>query len=143
MSLRTNSSGSDIRLVLGSGSSADYEWYNRFYISKEKRRVDIQYVTGYDGESLGFTLLYDDDTVTVHGTLRGTTGLFPIGYIYLSYDDSESPASLFGGSWTRLSGYFLYAGGSSATMGDTGDVVIAGGTNTAEYIKIAAWRRTA
>lgn len=141
MSLIANDSGNTIRLVLGSGEDADNKWYNRFYISKEANRVDMQYVFGYDGEGVGFTMMKDSDELTIHGVIGGTTGVFPIGYIYLSYDDSISPASLFGGSWTRISGYFLYAGGSSATMGDTGSVVTSGGTGSASYIKIAAWRR--
>ena len=87
-------------------------------------------------------MLKNSGVVTVHGTLGGSTGLFPIGYIYIS-TDTTSPAELFGGSWTRLSGYFLYATGSDSKV-DTvvsGGVVTAGGTNSAAYINVAAWER--
>lgn len=128
--------------VLGSGESDEYQYHNRFVIEKGSSFVDMLYIFNYSYTTTGFTF-NRDGTIDVYGELRGLNGLFPVGYIYLSYDDSISPASLFGGAWTRLNGYFLYAGGSSATMGDTGSVVTAGGTNSATYIKIAAWRRTA
>ncbi len=138
------SSSSDARpmFILGSGESDDYQYHNRFVIEKGTSYVDMLYIFNYSYTTTGFTF-NRDGTIDVYGELRGIDGLFPIGYIYLSYDDSISPASLFGGSWARLNGYFLYAGGPTANMGDTGNVVTAGGTNTATYIKIAAWRRTA
>lgn len=43
----------------------------------------------------------------------------PIGNYYIS-DDPTSPAELFGGTWTRLAGYFLYAEGDDACIGNTG-----------------------
>lgn len=43
----------------------------------------------------------------------------PIGNYYIS-DDPTSPAELFGGTWTRLAGYFLYAEGDDAWIGNTG-----------------------
>lgn len=45
--------------------------------------------------------------------------IYPVNSIYISYSHT-SPASLFGGTWTRITGYFLYAVGSSATIGYTG-----------------------
>lgn len=146
ISLYTNARGTSIKLILGAGESSDPDdWYNRFYISKTSRQVDIAYAYNWNGDTVGFTFKEDEDWVYINGQIAGYDGVFPIGYIYLSYDDSYSPSYLFGGSWTRLSGYFLYAGGSSATMGDIGEVPIEtdATTNTANFIKIAAWRRTA
>lgn len=53
---------------------------------------------------------------------------YPVGAIYTSYDTAtipESPASLFGGTWTRISEAFLYANSSDSgspyyTVGTTG-----------------------
>ncbi|WP_407450076.1 InlB B-repeat-containing protein [Fibrobacter sp.] len=67
---------------------------------------------------------------------------YPIGSIYWSYNHT-SPASLFGGTWTRISPYFLYAAGSTATIGETGLISTDTGTNNAHFIKVSAWRRTA
>lgn len=44
------------------------------------------------------------------------TNIYPVGSIYLSYV-STSPASLFGGSWTQLTGAFLRAANDTATGG--------------------------
>lgn len=44
---------------------------------------------------------------------------YPVGSIYIAYNNT-SPASLFGGSWTRITSRFLYAGTASSTMGATG-----------------------
>lgn len=143
IALTCSEDGDDIYCVLGSGAADDSSTYNRFYIEKTSQYVSLRYVNDYNGGYVGFDLFRSGEIMINAETISGYGGVFPIGYIYLSYDDSRSPASLFGGSWTRLNGYFLYAGGSSATMGDTGSVVTAGGTNSATYIKIAAWRRTA
>lgn len=45
--------------------------------------------------------------------------IFPVGSIVIRYDHT-SPASLYGGSWTRISSRFLYATGSTGTIGATG-----------------------
>ncbi|WP_105204536.1 DUF859 family phage minor structural protein [Neobittarella massiliensis] len=44
--------------------------------------------------------------------------VYPVNSIYISYSNT-SPASLFGGTWTRINGYYLYAGAASSTMGTT------------------------
>lgn len=41
---------------------------------------------------------------------------YPVGALYLSFS-STSPASLFGGSWAAVSGYYLYAGNGTSTGG--------------------------
>lgn len=43
----------------------------------------------------------------------------PIGYVYIS-DNSTSPASLFGGTWERLNGYYPYFGAGYSTTSYTG-----------------------
>lgn len=69
-----------------------------------------------------------DGTATVTGTLQDGNGdwylswpsiwtnIYPVGCIYLSYE-STSPAQLFGGSWTQLTGVFLRAANDTATGG--------------------------
>ena len=39
--------------------------------------------------------------------------IYPVGAIYISYS-STSPATLFGGTWTQISGRFLVASGSAS-----------------------------
>lgn len=42
--------------------------------------------------------------------------IYPIGSIYISYN-STSPANLFGGSWSNITGYFLRASSDTDTGG--------------------------
>lgn len=42
--------------------------------------------------------------------------VYPVGSIYMSYT-STSPASLFGGNWTVISGRFLYCNNGTSTGG--------------------------
>lgn len=41
---------------------------------------------------------------------------FPVGYIYQSYN-STSPANIYGGSWTQITGRFLYCDNGTWTGG--------------------------
>ena len=45
--------------------------------------------------------------------------VYPVGSIYMSVN-STSPASLFGGTWTRIQDTFLLAAGSTYSAGNTG-----------------------
>lgn len=45
--------------------------------------------------------------------------IYPVGSIYWGYSHT-SPASLFGGTWTRINNAFLWAVDSSGTIGQTG-----------------------
>ena len=44
---------------------------------------------------------------------------YPIGSVYVSFN-STSPASLFGGTWERISNKFLYGTSNDQELGDTG-----------------------
>jgi hypothetical protein len=44
---------------------------------------------------------------------------FPIGYIYISYEN-RSPASMFGGTWEQITDKFLLSSGDTYTLGSTG-----------------------
>lgn len=136
-------SNNEVDLILGSGVDDDSEFYNRLYITKGSTYASIAYCNTYDRDNFtGFDFFLDGIMYINATEIRGTNGVFPIGYIYIS-TDTTSPASLFGGEWERLSGYFLYATGTNSKVGTTvsGGVVTAGGTNSAAYINITAWER--
>lgn len=46
--------------------------------------------------------------------------IYPVGSTYISASSTTSPASRFGGTWTALSGYYLYANGASTPGGTLG-----------------------
>lgn len=66
----------------------------------------------------------NDNATTVYRSMVDESGneflpwqkLYPVGSIYLSYV-STSPASLFGGSWTQITGRFLRAANDVSTGG--------------------------
>lgn len=45
--------------------------------------------------------------------------MYPVGSYYIT-ESSTTPASLFGGRWVRVSGYFLYGAASQSSVGGTG-----------------------
>lgn len=65
------------------------------------------------------------NTLTVNGSVISGGGLtsseivdliYPVGSMYFSVS-STSPATLFGGTWERINGYYLYAGNGGNTGG--------------------------
>lgn len=60
--------------------------------------------------------LYLDSTSIVHNKKKLSDILYPVGSVYIS-TNSTSPATLFGGSWTQISGRFLYCTTTSKTTG--------------------------
>jgi uncharacterized repeat protein (TIGR02543 family) len=67
---------------------------------------------------------------------------YPVNSVYIGYSHI-SPASLFGGTWTRIEGRVLYACASSGTIGATGTHTTGSGSSSLPYINVGIWRRTA
>lgn len=76
---------------------------------------------GLQADTATFTstlIANEADIATFSGkTLLDST--YPVGSIYIAYNHT-SPASLFGGSWSRISGAFLWGCDSAGTIGQTG-----------------------
>ena len=58
--------------------------------------------------------------IDANGNVNTSGVNFPVGYIYLTTDNSTSPASLFGGTWERIKDRFLLGAGDTYSNGDTG-----------------------
>lgn len=73
-----------------------------------------------DGNSLDIALptIFRDKVIINDGEINVDL-IYPVGSIYLAYNHT-SPASLFGGTWTRIEQRFLWASGATATIGGTG-----------------------
>lgn len=63
---------------------------------------------------------------------------YPVGALYFSFS-STSPASLFGGSWTAISGCYLYAGSNTSTGGTTSVTV----SHTGGHVRLGDYIRNA
>ena len=67
-------------------------------------------------------------TIYINGkTPTNIDAIYPVGSVYLSVN-STSPATLFGGTWQRLDGYYLYAGTGGNTAGSNTTSSAGGGT---------------
>lgn len=64
---------------------------------------------------------YLDSTGITHNRKLLSDILYPVGSIYMSVN-STSPATLFGGTWTQISGRFLYCTTTSKTTGGASSV---------------------
>lgn len=61
--------------------------------------------------------MLEQKNVTIKaGSFFQTVCPFPVGYIYQSYN-STSPANIYGGSWTSITGRFLYCDNGTWTGG--------------------------
>lgn len=63
--------------------------------------------------------LYLDTRGIVHNKRILNTILFPIGYVYLSVNNTN-PGTIFGGTWEQISGYYLYLGTGGTKTDYTG-----------------------
>lgn len=83
-------------------------------------KLDTAQQTGVGVQSVNNVLPDDTGNVQLKPSDIGVVDLiYPIGTIYMSVN-STSPATLFGGTWTRLQNRFLLGAGSSYTNGATG-----------------------
>ena len=68
---------------------------------------------------------YFDENVQVGGnlTVGGKTLvdlIYPVGSVYISFNNNADPSVLFGGTWERIRNRFLWAATENGVMGDTG-----------------------
>lgn len=68
---------------------------------------------------------YFDENVQVGGnlTVGGKTlvdMIYPVGSVYISFNNEADPSVLFGGTWERIRNRFLWAATENGVMGETG-----------------------
>lgn len=67
--------------------------------------------------------------------------IYPVGAVYISMNNT-SPATLFGGSWTKVEGKFLLGASSSYPTGSSSTLADGDGTSIS-YLAVNMWYRTA
>lgn len=94
--------------------------YNAGHLYVEQKFVPFEYAVSYGG---GAWVRYMVKTLNADWDIKPWINeaikAHPIGSIYIAYNH-ESPAALFGGSWTRIQNQFLWATTSGGTIGQTG-----------------------
>lgn len=98
-------------------------------IIKDGKFAMIKSIDSNGDYHTGINGLPDDDyALNVHGNIKADnlpnsyislSDVYPVGSIYMSVNNTN-PGTLFGGSWTQLSGYYLYAGNGNSTTTYTG-----------------------
>lgn len=68
--------------------------------------------------------------------------IYPVGSVCIRYDNT-SPATLYGGTWSRIEGRVLFGCATSGTIGATGSHTTGSGSSSLPYVNVAIWRRTA
>lgn len=88
------------------------------YPAQFNKNVTFEELESYN-VTIHSTLIANDVTIATFDGKTLLDSTYPVGSIYIAYNH-KSPASLFGGSWTRMSNTFLWGCDSSGTIGATG-----------------------
>lgn len=75
--------------------------------------------TLYDVKTAGYASAPTSGYTQITATRGLLDRVYPVGSIYVAYNHT-SPASLFGGTWTRMNNTFLWGCDSAGTIGQTG-----------------------
>lgn len=96
-------------------SIGEYVLYNeKFY------RCIIAVTTAGDWDATNWLeIKLSDEIETINSTKTTLDAVYPVGSVYIS-TSSTSPASMFGGTWTRIKDKFLLSAGDTYTAGATG-----------------------
>lgn len=85
--------------------------------AKIKEKFQLKLVSGTNIKTVNGTSLLGSGNIVISGVSK--LDVYPVGSIYMSVN-STSPASLFGGTWSKLENRFLLGQGSSYSAGSTG-----------------------
>lgn len=111
-------------------------------LSESTRIAYVDYWTLYDTVSAGSASAPTSGYTQVAATSPYLLNSWPVGSYYMA-NNSTSPATLFGGTWERIEGRFLYGCAASGTVGATGTHTTGSGSSSLPYVNVALWRRTA
>lgn len=135
----------------GTGAGAVYElWvkltaYNFCFfevLSESSRLAYTDKWTLYNQVSAGYAAEPTSGYTQVTATKPYLLNSWPIGSYYIA-GNTTSPADLFGGTWQRIEGRFIYGCAASGTVGATGTHTTGSGSSSLPYVNVALWRRTA
>ena len=124
------------------GLGTFYYIHTAFYNTKATGAARAQIAFPYKKHGSLYHRYYADGAWSAWTRYMTADEIYPVGSVCIRYD-TTSPATLYGGTWTRIEGRFLYGSASTGTIGATGSHTTGSGSSTLPYVNVAIWRRTA
>lgn len=101
----------EMTLHLGEGGTSAA--FGRYAVEGSEKRLDVAWNAYFEkNASVGGSLTVGGKTLV--------DLIYPVGSVYISFNDKADPSVLFGGTWERINNRFLWAADAEGTMGVTG-----------------------
>lgn len=124
------------------GAGTFYYIHTAFYNSKSATAARAQVAIPYNKTGSIYHRYYASGAWSTWVRYMNADEMYPVGSVCIRYDTTP-PATLYGGTWQRIEGRFLFGCATSGTIGATGSHTTGSGSSSLPYVNVAIWRRTA
>lgn len=124
------------------GAGTFYYIHTAFYNTKSATAARAQFAMPYNKSGSMYHRYYASGAWSSWARYLTADEIYPVGSVCIRYD-TTSPATLYGGTWQRIEGRFLFGCATSGTIGATGSHTTGSGSSSMPYVNVAVWRRTA
>ena len=124
------------------GAGTFYYIHTAFYNTKSATAARAQVAMPYNKKGSIYHRHYASGAWSAWTRYMNADEIYPVGSVCIRYD-TTSPATLYGGTWQRIEGRFLFGCAESGTVGATGSHTTGSGSSSLPYVNVAIWRRTA
>lgn len=124
------------------GAGTFYYIHTAFYNTKSATAARAQFAMPYNKSGSMYHRYYASGAWSSWARYLTADEIYPVGSVCIRYD-TTSPATLYGGTWQRIEGRFLFGCATSGTIGATGSHTTGSGSSSMPYVNVAIWRRTA
>ena len=124
------------------GAGTFYYIHTAFYNTKSTTAARAQVAMPYNKKGSIYHRHYASGAWSAWTRYMNADEIYPVGSVCIRYD-TTSPATLYGGTWQRIEGRFLFGSAESGTIGATGSHTTGSGSSSLPYVNVAIWRRTA
>lgn len=124
------------------GLGTFYYIHTTFYNTKSATATRAQVAVPYKKNGSMYHRYFESGAWSAWARYLTADEMYPVGSVCIRYD-TTSPATLYGGTWQRIEGRFLFGCATSGTVGATGSHTTGEGDSSLPYVNVAVWRRTA
>ena len=124
------------------GAGTFYYIHTAFYNTKSATAARSQVAMPYNKKGSIYHRYYASGAWSAWARYLNADEAFGVGSVCIRFD-TTSPATLYGGTWQRIEGRFLFGSAESGTIGATGTHTTGSGSSSLPYVNVAIWRRTA